>query len=65
MKITTRTTLAQIRNQLAADGYEPECARDVKRAAMHGCLLWTSEKLVTTDGSRIAAFPASAWRVER
>ncbi|HEX7069878.1 MAG TPA: hypothetical protein VF190_03685 [Rhodothermales bacterium] len=58
-RITTRTPLAEIRTMLCADGYESlvDRADDVKRAAVSGCLLWTSERLTTTDRSRIDARP--------
>jgi len=57
MKITTKTTIKSIRNALSADGFSPIYASAVKRAALAGCLLWSSERLVTTDSSRIDARP--------
>lgn len=84
MKITTKTTLSAIVEQLREDGYaEPLLdrdagrfalvkpsqqravderalrggARDIKRAALRGCLLWSSSRLTTTDVSRIDVRP--------
>ena len=59
MTITTRTTLGDIRSMLRREGYEAlvEYAAEIKRAATHGALLWTSERITTTDASRIDARP--------
>ena len=35
-------------------------AKAVKQAAMAGCLLWTPERLTTTNASRIDARPGSS-----
>lgn len=58
-RITTKTTLAEIRSALLADGYEAlrDRAAEIKKAALTGCLLWTPERLTTTDASRIDARP--------
>lgn len=58
-KITARTTLEEIRSALLADGYQElrDRAKEIKQAALTGCLLWTSERLTTTDASRIDARP--------
>jgi hypothetical protein len=53
MKITSRTTVAEIADQLEADGFDPGLAAQVKKASKTGSLLWTRDKLVTTDASRI------------
>ncbi len=60
MKITDATPLTAIRAALKADGYGAlvEEARRIRQAASVGCLLWTPERLTTTDGSRIDARPA-------
>lgn len=60
MKITSRTTLDQIRTALHLDGYGALAPRasEIKQAADRGCLLWTSNRLTTTDRSRIDARPA-------
>lgn len=57
-KITTKTTLTQVASMLRADGFDPALASAVKRAARTGSLLWTSERLTTTDASRIDARPS-------
>jgi hypothetical protein len=58
-KITDKTTIRQIRDMLSEDGYAHllERAADIKRAAKRGTLLWTKERLVTTDNSRINTIP--------
>ncbi len=56
-KITTRTTLSQIRSMLADDGYDQALAPAVKQAARTGSLLWTRERLTTTDASRLDVRP--------
>lgn len=55
--ITSQTTLAEIRDMLCEDGYEHliNRAKEIKSAARHGSLMWTREKLYTTDASRISA----------
>ena len=58
--ITTRTTLASIREMLRADGYDDLVttrAADIKRAARGGALLWSAHRLTTTDASRIDERP--------
>lgn len=55
MKITARTTLSEIREMLSEDGYGHlvDRAAEIKSAARTGSLLWTRERLTTTDSSRI------------
>lgn len=55
--LTNRTTVAQVAEMLDEDGYDPALASAVKRAFMHGCLSWTDSHLITTDDSRIRAYP--------
>lgn len=57
--ITSRTTHAEIRRMLREDGYESltDRAAEIKDAAGRRALLWTSERLTTTDASRIDARP--------
>lgn len=57
MKITTRTTVTEIRDRLHETGFATlsDRAAEIKRAASKGCLLWTAERLTTTDASRIDA----------
>lgn len=57
MNKISRMTIDQVRELLAADGFDPNLAGAVKRAAANGCLLWTTDKLVTTDSSRLHCFP--------
>jgi hypothetical protein len=59
MKITARTTVAQIRAALREDGYAALTprAKEILDAAWRGCLVWTAERLTTTDASRIDARP--------
>lgn len=59
MKITSRTPLHQIRTALRDDGYAHLVGREseIRQAATRGCLLWTRERLTTTDGSRIDERP--------
>jgi hypothetical protein len=57
-KISSRTSLRTIRAWLAQDGYAHVDARDVRKAAVHGCLVWTTTHLRTTDASRIDVVPA-------
>lgn len=58
-KITSKTTLAELRGFLREDGYGHLASRaaEIKKARQAGCLLWTRERLVTTDASRINARP--------
>lgn len=60
-KITTRTTVAQLRHWLVLDGYRDLRPRagEIKRAARSGTLLWTHERLTTTDASCIDARPSA------
>lgn len=60
MKITSKTTLTEIREQLREDGFDPLLAQAVKEAARKGCLIWTAYRLTTTDASRIDERPAAA-----
>jgi hypothetical protein len=53
MKITDQTSISEIADQLEADGFNPQLAVSVKKAAKTGSLLWTREKLITTDASKI------------
>lgn len=57
MKITTRTTVTEIRERLHETGFATlaDRAGEIKRAAAKGCLLWTAERLTTTDASLIDA----------
>lgn len=57
MKITTKTTTTEIADALRADGYDPALAASVRRAARAGALLWTRERLTSTDATRIDARP--------
>jgi len=57
MWITSKTTVQTIAALLLQDGYKPGLAGAVKRAALRGCLVWTPERLTTTDASRIDARP--------
>lgn len=56
-KITSRTPLASIREMLFEDGFGHVDPKAVRTAAAKGCLLWTRERLTTTDASRIDARP--------
>lgn len=58
MKIE-KMPLSAIRELLHQDGYAHLAprAKEVQQAAAHGCLLWTREKIVTTDISRIHSCP--------
>lgn len=58
-QLVARMSVATIESALIADGYTVfrGMADAVKRAAQKGCLLWTSERLTTTDSSRIDARP--------
>jgi hypothetical protein len=58
--ITGVTPLGQISDALRADGYVGLLGREaeIRFAAQRGCLLWTSERLTTTDASRIDVQPA-------
>lgn len=59
--ITSRTTHQAIRSMLRADGYGESVvdrAAEIKDAAGRGCLLWTRDRLTTTDASRIDARPS-------
>jgi hypothetical protein len=60
MKINANTTMRQIRSMLTHDGYDPSLAEDVRRAHHAGCLLWTRDRLTTTDASRIDVRPQRA-----
>jgi len=57
MKITTRTTITEIGEHLHETGFAElaDRAGEIKRAFANGCLLWTAERLTTTDASRIDA----------
>lgn len=57
MKITTRTTTTEIADALREDGYDPALARAVKTAARRGALLWTRDRLTTTDVARLDVRP--------
>ena len=57
MKTTTRTTTTEIATALREDGYDPALALAVRRAARAGALLWTRDRLTSTDASRIDARP--------
>ena len=58
-RIAARTPLADVRRALRIDGYDALTPRaaDIKRAAVVGALLWTRERIRTTDASRIDATP--------
>lgn len=51
--------LAAIEAALVEDGYGALVPRafEIRRAGQHGALLWTAQRLVTTDASRIDARP--------
>jgi hypothetical protein len=58
-RLGARTPLADIREWLHEGGYghlAPRAA-EIREAAGTGCLLWTKERLTTTNGSRIDARP--------
>lgn len=59
MEITQRTPCGQITDALRYDGYGALVGReeDIRKAAIRGCLLWTPERLTTTDSSHIDARP--------
>lgn len=57
VRITSRTTLKEIRTLLERDGYAHVDEKAVKRAAVAGALIWTAKHLITTDSSRIHALP--------
>ncbi len=59
MKITSKTTISQVRAALREDGYAALAprAKEILDAAWRGCLLWTRDRLTTTDASRIDARP--------
>lgn len=54
---------AELRHQLRADGYFMLLNRvdEIRNAARAGALLWTSERLATSDASRIDARPV-VWK---
>lgn len=54
-RVNARTTLDEIRQMLLDDGFPElsERAAEIKKASMSGSLLWTADKIVTTDKSRI------------
>ena len=54
-----RASLTEIEAALRTDGYEALVPRafEVRRAGQRGALLWTPERLTTTDESRISARP--------
>lgn len=54
---TATTDVASVRRMLTGDGYDSSLAEDVLAAARKGALLWTRERLTTTDSSRIDARP--------
>jgi len=58
-QLISHMSVATIERALIADGYTVVrgMADAVKRAAQKGCLLWTSERITTTDSSRIDARP--------
>jgi hypothetical protein len=60
--LVSQMSVASIEDALRVGGYAvyPGMADAVKRAAAKGCLLWTSERLTTTDSSRIDARPQRA-----
>lgn len=60
MKITSKTPVSDIAAALSEDGYSDSLASAVKQAALAGCLLWTKERLTTTNASRINARPGSS-----
>ena len=60
MKITSKTTVSEIAAALRVDGYSESLASAVKQAWTCGCLLWTPERLTTTNASRIDARPGSS-----
>jgi len=66
-KLTSRTTLAEIRTMLYADGYDSllERAREIKRAALAGCCVWTRDHIITTDASRIHAVPLTWQEIKK
>ena len=58
-KVTARTSREDIRRMLREDGYgklQPY-ASAIQAAARRGALLWTSERLTTTDASKLDARP--------
>jgi hypothetical protein len=54
-RITSKTTLTELRNILGGTGFGHvrHRASEIKKAALAGCLLWTDTRLTTTDASRI------------
>lgn len=61
-RITRTTTLPDIRAMLRDDGYTQllDHASEIRRAALSGTLLWTRERLTTTDASRIDVRPSAS-----
>lgn len=59
MKITTKTTISEIEKMLTEDGFGAlaKQAKQIKKAAISGALLWTPARITTTDNSRIDARP--------
>lgn len=58
--ITSRTSIEGIRSMLRADGYGENVvslASSIKDAAGRGLLVWTKDRITTTDESRIDAQP--------
>lgn len=53
--------LSDLEDWLCQDGYEALVprAREIRIAAERGCLLWTKERLTTTDLSQIDARPST------
>ena len=57
MTMNSKTTVADVRAMLREDEYDPALAKAVRRAFKRGALVWTTERLPTTDESRIDARP--------
>lgn len=65
MWINSKTTVLEIADLLEQDGYDRSLANQVRRAASRGCLLWTRDRLTTTDSSAIDARPSRILRGAR
>lgn len=64
-RVSSKTTLAQIQEMAEDDGYAPlsrELAAAIKRACLRGSCVWTREKIVTVDDSRITLRPGHGVR---
>jgi|HigsolmetaAR202D_1030399.scaffolds.fasta_scaffold49377_2 hypothetical protein len=62
-KLTSKTTVAEVRAMAREDGFEITSAeaRQILAAHKKGALVWTRDRITTTDASRLDLRP-TAWR---